>query len=42
LSAAVASSCAARVELEQRGACIIDAHDAAMYQAALTALGARP
>ena len=42
LSAAVAAHCAARPELEQRGACIIDAHDAAMYQAALTALGVRP
>ena len=42
LSAAVASSCAVRPELEQRGACIIDAHDAVMYQAALTALGQRP
>ena len=38
LSDAVAVQCATRPELEQRGACIIDAHDAAMYQAALTAL----
>lgn len=39
LSDVVAARCSARQELEQRGACIIDAHDAAMYQAALVALG---
>lgn len=35
LSDTVAAHCSARAEIEQRGACIIDAHDAAMYQAAL-------
>jgi hypothetical protein len=30
----VAKNCAARQALEERGACIIDAHDAAMYRAA--------
>lgn len=35
LSGAVAAHCGARQALAQRGACIIDAHDAAMYQAAL-------
>lgn len=38
LGAVVADRCAARPTLELRGACIIDVHDAAMYQAALTAL----
>lgn len=36
LSERVATLCSARKEMEQRGACIIDAHDAAMYQAALS------
>lgn len=35
LSGAVAAHCAARQTLALRGACIIDAHDAAMYRAAL-------
>lgn len=35
LSGAVAAHCAGRRTLEQRGACIIDTHDAAMYRAAL-------
>jgi hypothetical protein len=34
----VAARCAARATLGQRGACIVDAHDAAMYQAALAKL----
>ena len=38
LSDAVAAGCAARATLELRGACIIDAHDAAMYRAALRVL----
>jgi hypothetical protein len=38
LSDMVAQHCAARQTLEQRGACIIDAHDTAMYQAALAVL----
>ena len=38
LSDAVAEHCAARQTLEQRGACIIDAHDAALSRAALAAL----
>lgn len=38
LSDAVAARCSARKELTQRGACIIDAHDAAMYQAALASV----
>lgn len=38
LSDAVAVQCSIRQKLEQRGACIIDAHDTAMYQAALAAL----
>jgi hypothetical protein len=38
LSDTVAARCSARAEIEQRGACIIDAHDAAMYQAALAKL----
>lgn len=38
LTDAVAVHCSARAEIEQRGACIIDAHDAAMYQAALANL----
>jgi hypothetical protein len=38
LSDVVAKRCAARLKLEQRGACIVDAHDAAMYQAALAIL----
>jgi hypothetical protein len=37
LSDTVATLCSARKESEQRGACIIDAHDAAMYQVALSA-----
>jgi hypothetical protein len=40
LSGTVAAYCAARQTLAQRGACIIDAHDAAMYQAALASLRA--
>ncbi|HET6621762.1 MAG TPA: hypothetical protein VFG64_17630 [Dongiaceae bacterium] len=40
LSETVATHCATRATLEQRGACIIDAHDAAMYQAALVSLRA--
>lgn len=39
LSDIVAAHCAARQELEQRGACIVDAHNAAMYRAALATLG---
>jgi hypothetical protein len=35
LSETVAARCAARAKLEERGACIVDAHDVAMYQAAL-------
>jgi hypothetical protein len=38
LGEAVASNCAGRQTLEERGACIVDAHDAAMYRAALTIL----
>ena len=38
LSDTVAARCAARGKLEERGACIIDAHDTAMYQAALAIL----
>lgn len=38
LGQAVARNCAARQTLEERGACIIDAHDAAMYRAALNLL----
>jgi len=38
LSDTVAARCAARAKLEERGACIVDAHDAAMYQAALANL----
>jgi len=38
LSDVVAARCSTRQELEQRGACIIDAHNAAMYRAALAAL----
>jgi len=38
LSDIVAARCSARSELEQRGACIVDAHNAAMYQAALVSL----
>lgn len=34
----VAKNCAARQTLEERGACIIDAHDTAMYRAALAIL----
>jgi hypothetical protein len=41
LSDVVAQHCAARPTLEQRGGCIIDAHDTAMYQAALTMLSGR-
>ena len=41
LKDAVAQHCAARPTLEERGACIIDAHDTAMYQAALTVLSGR-
>src|SRR5688572_23471187 len=39
LSDTVASHCAARATLEQRGACIVDAHDTAMYREALATLG---
>jgi len=35
----VDARCAARIALAQRGACIVDAHDAAMYQVALATLG---
>ncbi len=38
LSEAVAERCAARPSLEERGACVIDAHNAARYQAALAVL----
>ncbi len=38
LSDVVATRCAVRAELEQRGACIIDAHNAGMYGAALASL----
>lgn len=38
LGNAVAFKCAERQTLEHRGACIVDAHDAAMYQAALAVL----
>lgn len=38
LSQAVAAQCAAKPTLEERGRCIVDAHDAGMYGAALTAL----
>lgn len=38
LGETVARNCAARQTLEERGACIVDAHDAAMYRAALTVL----
>ena len=38
LSDVVATRCAMRAELEQRGACIIDAHNAGMYGAALASL----
>jgi hypothetical protein len=38
LSDAVASRCSGRPALEQRGACIVDAHDTAMYRAALASL----
>lgn len=38
LSDLVAARCGARRKLEERGACIVDAHDAAMYGAALSAL----
>jgi hypothetical protein len=38
LSETVATICAARATLEERGACIVDAHDAAMYQAALASM----
>lgn len=34
LGAVVAANCAMRQTLEERGACIVDAHDAAMYRAA--------
>jgi hypothetical protein len=34
----VAANCAARRTLEERGACIVDAHDAAMYGSALAIL----
>jgi hypothetical protein len=39
LGEVVASNCAARQTLEERGACIVDAHDTAMYRAALAILG---
>jgi hypothetical protein len=38
LGETVAKSCAARQTLEQRGACIVDAHDAGMYRDALAIL----
>ena len=38
LGEVVAANCAARQTLEERGACIIDAHDAAMYRDALAIL----
>ncbi len=38
LSDTVAAQCSARKELAERGTCIVDAHDAAMYQAALVSL----
>ena len=38
LGEVVAKNCAARNTLEERGACIIDAHDTAMYRAALEVL----
>jgi hypothetical protein len=38
LGEVVAKSCAARQTLEERGACIVDAHDAAMYRDALAIL----
>jgi hypothetical protein len=38
LGEVVAQSCAARRTLEERGACIVDAHDAAMYRDALAIL----
>jgi hypothetical protein len=38
LSETVAARCAARQTLEERGACIVDAHDAAMYRSALAVL----
>ncbi|HET6160715.1 MAG TPA: hypothetical protein VFE34_20385 [Dongiaceae bacterium] len=38
LSATVAAQCAARQKLEERGACIVDAHDTVMYRAALAML----
>src|SRR5687767_7461206 len=38
LGEVVATNCAARQTLEERGACIVDAHDAAMYRAALVVL----
>lgn len=38
LSDVVAARCGLRAELEQRGACIIDAHNAGMYGAALASL----
>jgi hypothetical protein len=38
LSKMVATRCGARQTLEERGACIVDAHDAAMYRAALAVL----
>ena len=38
LGEVVASNCAARQTLEERGACIVDAHDTAMYRAALAIL----
>lgn len=34
----VAKNCAARQTLEERGACIVDAHDTAMYRGALAVL----
>jgi hypothetical protein len=38
LSDVVVKNCAARNTLEERGACIVDAHDTAMYRAALEVL----
>ena len=38
LSEVVATNCAARQTLEERGACVVDAHDTAMYRDALAIL----
>jgi len=39
LGEVVAANCGARQTLEERGACIIDGHDTAMYRSALAILG---